>query len=1034
MKSFVNLLVQRGLVVNLISVFLLAIGIYAALNINREAFPDVNMDQVMVSAVYPGASPKEVEQLVITPIEQELRSINGIDKMISMSFPGSGRITLEVDPDAKNREQITNDISLAVNRAKLPSELPWDPYVIEIEGSIIPIIRLALSAPISDLELKRLGKDIKDDLLAVKGIAQVNILGDRKAEIRIVVDPAKLDREHVSVTDIQNAVRGWSLNAPGGDISTEDGQKVVRIAGELLSAEAASNLVLRTSGSGNTLRVKDVATVVESLSVPSVTYDVGGQPGISMLILKKSDADIINTVDQIHTYIDTIPSQYGDEIKVSTFQDFSKFTRMRLGVLTSNGKIGLVLVFISLIFFLRFSVAMMATVGLPIIFMTGLFMLYMAGITLNLISMMGFIMVLGMLVDDAILIGENITFHMEKGMKPKAAAVHGAMELMGPVTASILTTIAAFVPMMFMSGIIGKFVIAIPIVVIMMLALSWLESFFILPSHVAHFTNPNKHPKERAWLLALDRVYNRVLTTAVRFRWITVALSIAVLVLSMMLAKTMPFQLFPPDGADEFMVRVTAERGTSLKAMRAQLRAIDKELRNNLTAEYIQATLLTTGETAMDQGDPLTQRGSRYGQIRAIYTPAVSRPDHDMLEEMHAADRIITPLFPDLEIAFTAVQPGPPLGRALEAEITSSDEEDSNNAARRLLEYLQTVEGVTGVDSGLKQGDDEVHIVMDKELATYAGVNLATASSIIRAASGGLVISYVHKGSEEVDITIRYPESDNGGLDTLKSIQIPNRRDGLVPLSKVAHFEVREGFSTIRHKDAIRIINVTADIDTDIITSKALNSLIIKDQDKWLGELSDKVSVNYGGEEEKNKESAKSLAIAFMFALIGIFFILAIQFNNLTYPLIVMLAIPFGAIGIILSVYLHDIYWHSMPLSFFSMLGMVALTGVVVNSSLILLVFIQRALKDGVEVIEAIISAGRRRLRAVLLTATTTVVGLLPTAYGWGGSDPFVQPIALALSSGLIFATLVTLISIPATFAVGVDIKNMLIRLFRMGK
>lgn len=762
MSAFINLLVQRGLVVNLISVFLLAIGIYAALNINREAFPDVNMDQVMVSTVYPGASPKEVEQLVITPIEQELRSINGIDKMISMSFPGSGRITLEVDPDAKNRDQITSDISLAVNRAKLPSELPWDPYVLEIEGSIIPILRIALAAPISDLELKRLGKDIKDDLLGIKGVAQVTILGDRKAEIRIVVDPEKLNNEHVSVTDIQNVVRGWSINAPGGDITTEEGQKVVRITGELISAEEAGELVLRTSGNGNTLRVKDVANVVESLTVPSVTYDVGGKPGISMLVLKKSDADIINTVDGIHEYLDTIPEIYGEEINVSSFQDFSKFTRMRLGVLTNNGQVGLILVFISLIFFLRFSVAMMATVGLPIIFMTGLFMLYMSGITLNLISMMGFIMVLGMLVDDAILIGENITFHMERGMQPKAAAVHGAMELMGPVTASILTTIAAFVPMMFMSGIIGKFVIAIPIVVIMMLILSWLESFFILPSHVAHFTNPNKHPKERAWLLALDSVYSKVLTTAVRFRWITVAISVGVLVFALSLAKTMPFQLFPPDGADEFMVRVTAEQGTSLNTMRDNLRVVDKQLRQNISLEHIQATLLTTGEIAIDQGDPLTQRGSRYGQIRAIYTPAVSRPDHDILEEMYAAERVITDQFPDLEIAFTVVQPGPPLGRALEAEINSSNEEDSNIAARRLIEYLNTIDGVTSIDSGLKRGDDEIHVVMDKELATYAGVDLAAASSIIRAASGGLVVSYVHKGSEEVDITIRYPETEKG--------------------------------------------------------------------------------------------------------------------------------------------------------------------------------------------------------------------------------------------------------------------------------
>ena len=1033
MTAFINYLVHRGLVVNLISIFLLAIGIYAAASINREAFPNVNLDTILVNVVYPGASPKEVEQLVVTPIEQELRTINGIDKMVSMSFPGSGRITLEVDPDAKNRDLLTSDISLAVSRAKLPSELPFEPTVLEIDGAIFPIIRLALSAPVSDLELKRLSLDIRDDLLNVKGVAKVTILGDRKAEIRIEVDPKKLAQEHISVTDIQNAILGWNINTAGGDISTREGQKVVRIVGEFLTPEDAGNLVIRTNARGDSLKVKDVATVIESLTVPSVTYDVGGQPGLSMLVLKKSDADIINTVDRVHEYMDTVHEVYGDDVNINGFQDFSKFTRMRLGVLTNNGKVGLLLVFISLLFFLRFSVAMMATIGLPIIFMSGIYLLYISGITLNMISMMGFIMVLGMLVDDAILIGENITFHMEKGMAPKMAAVTGTLELIGPVTASILTTIAAFIPMMFMSGIIGKFVISIPIVVVLMLTLSWLETFFILPSHVAHFTNPDKHPKERAWLVALDTVYSRLLTAVIKFRWITVGLSVVVLVLAVSLAKTMPFQLFPAAGVEEFMVRVTAKPGTSLKEMRQNMRDINSVLISDLAPEHVQATLLTTGEISMDQGDPLTQRGSRYGQIRAIYSSAVGRPNHDVLDDMQKAEQNVTAQFKDLDIAFTAVQPGPPLGRPLEAEISSTNEKISNAAAKKLIDYLDKIDGITSIDSGLKRGDDEIHVVLDRELATYAGVNLASAASVVRAATGGLVVSYAHKDSEEIDITIRYPESDGNGLEILKAIQIPNRTDGLVPLSKIANFEVKEGFTTIRHKDAIRIVNITADIDASIITSKALNTLVRENEREWLGELAKSVTVNYGGEEEKNLESTRSLAIAFMFALLAIFFILAIQFNNLAYPLIVMLAIPFGAIGIIFSVYLHDIFWKPMPLSFFTMLGMVALTGVVVNSSLILLVFIQRALKEGIEVTKAIITAGRRRLRAVLLTATTTIVGLLPTAYGWGGSDPFVQPMALSLSSGLAFATLITLISIPATFAVGVDIKNFFVKLLKRG-
>jgi len=1030
MKRLMDFLIDRALVVNLISVFLLVMGVFAIYSINREAFPNVNLDQVQVNTVYPGASPKEVELLVITPIEQELKSVSGIDKMISMSFPGSGRIILEVDPNASNRDQITNDISLAVSRANLPSDLPSDPFVLEVDGSVFPIIRMAIAAPVSELELKRLGSDIKDDLLNLKGVAQVNILGERKAEIRVTVDPQRMSKERVSVTDISNSIKGWNLNLPGGDIRTLDGQKMVRIVGEFSSAEDAGNLVLRSTASGRTLQLKDVATITESLEEPRVTYEVSGKPALSMMVLKKSEGDIIDTVDLIKEYIETVPERYGEEVEVNTFQDFSRFARVRLGVLTNNGVAGLALVFISLLLFLRFSVAMTTTWGLPIVFLTGLYILYSTGVTLNLISMMGFIMVLGMLVDDAIIVGENITYHMEKGLAPNDAAKKGAWELLGPVTATILTTIAAFMPMMFMSGIIGKFIFAIPVVVITLLALSWLESFLILPSHVAHVTNSNKHPPEKAWLVTLEHFYVKVLRVAIKHRWITVALSVAILVSSFALAKTLPFQLFPAAGVNEYIVRVTAPPGTDLETMEENLRKINAAMEKQMTMKHVEATLSKAGDVSVDQGDPLTQRGSRYGQIHAIYTQAVTRPDHDALKEMFDLSQTIPVQFPELEIAFSAIKPGPPVGRALEAEISSYDDKLSETAAQKLIDYLKDIDGVTAIDSGLKAGDDELHVVMDRQLATYAGVNLANASSLIRAASGGLTISSVRHGTEEVDVTIRFPKTTKDEYKQLLELQIPNNRGGLIPLEKIATIKSTRGLTTIRHKDGIRIVNVVADIDEKIITSIKLNALVRDHQQAWLGESFGKVNVGFGGEEEKNKESVISLAIAFVFALVGIFFILAIQFNNLSYPFIVMMAIPFGAIGIILSFYLHSIFWKPMPLSFFAMLGMIALTGVVVNSSLILLVFIQRALKEGLSATDAILEAGRRRLRAVLLTAITTIVGLLPTAYGWGGMDTFVSPLALALSWGLVFATLVTLVAIPAMLAAGIDVSNFFKRLF----
>lgn len=1032
MNPVIRFFVERGLVVNLISVFLLLLGAYAAMTIKREAFPNVNLDMIHIDMVYPGATPEEIERLIITPIEQELRSLNGIDKMLSVAYPGSGRISLELDPHSSNRSRMASEVDLAVDRAVLPRDLPDKPTVLEIDGAVFSVINLAVSSERDAVAMKRLGDRIRDDLLELPGVARVWVQGDRKAEIRVTVDPERMRRQRVSVGDIAQALQNWNINAPGGEMDTPEGQKAVRIVGEFRSADDAGNIVLRANEAGGGLRLKDVATVTESLEKPRAIFEVGGRPALSMIVMKRIDADIISTVDAVLDYIKTIPGRYGEDVQVDPYQDFSEFARLRLGVLTNNAMVGVILVFTTLVLFLRPSVALTTTWGLPIVFLSGIFILHSFGITLNLISMMGFIIVLGMLVDDAIIIGENITYHMERGMAPRDAAVHGTRELLGPVTTTVMTTIVAFSPLMFMTGMIGKFVIAIPIVVILLLFLSWLESFLILPSHVAAFTNPRKHPPERRWLVRMEDMYSSVLAFALRHRYITVLLSFVVLVGTLMLARTaLPFQLFPPVGIDQYIVRVTAPQGTNLETMQGYLQEMDRVIRAHVQPEYLETTLLSSGEIALDEGDPLTQRGSRFGQLRVIYTPAVLRPDHDALVDMYALADSLPPKFPDLEIAFSELRPGPPTGRPLEVEISSHNEEASEAAARRLIALLETIPGVTSVDSGLKPGDDELHVVMNRTLATYAGVDLATAAQHVRAAVGGLVVGTTRRGTEEIDVTIRFPNTGTQQLDQLRALQIPNRRDGLVPLERIARLEQKPGFTTVRHKAGLRVVNVVADINSDMITSLQINDLVAARQAEWLGDAAGKVTVNYGGEEEKNQESFRSLLIALIFAMVGIFFILAIQFNNLAYPLIVMLAIPFGAVGIILGFYLHHMLWKPMPLSFFSTMGMVALSGVVINSALVLLVFVQRARREGVEVIEAIVQAGRRRLRAVILTATTTVVGLLPTAYGWGGMDPFVSPMALALSWGLMFATFVTLVTIPATLAVSIDIKSRLLRTWR---
>lgn len=1019
MKNIIAFFVSRALIVNLVSIFIILLGFYAMYSINREAFPNVNLDQIAIGFSYPGASPDEIEQLIITPIEQELKSLDGIDKMNSVAFPSSGNISLEVDPHATNRDRLVSDVQLAIDQAKLPLDLPFEPVVTEIDGRVFPIIQLAIAAPLSKLELKRLGDKIKDDLLSLPGVAKVIMQGDRKSELSIVVDAKKLHQHRISITDIETLLKSWNINAPGGEIDTITGQKTLRIVGQFSNPEDAANLIIRANEFGEGIRLGDIATVKESLVKATEYYEVNAKPALAVLVMKKVNADIIKTVQRVKDYIKLIPANYGDNIQVSTFRDFSRNTKLRLNVLSTNAVVGLFLVFICLVAFLRPSVALTTTIGLPIVFFVGLFSLSILGITLNLVSMLGFIMVLGMLVDDAIIVGENITYHMEQNMPPLKAAVVGAYELLGPVITTVLTTIAAFIPMLFMSGILGKFIVSIPIVVIILLSFSLLESFLILPSHVVHFARPSIKFKERRWLVAMEEIYGRILEKSIYYRKSTVIVSFLILTSSVLFAgATMKFELFPEEGIQEFFVQVSAQPGTNLEHMKSKLNQISADITKKVDNKNIDTILVTTGKTTTDQGDPLAQNGSRFGQLHVIYIASVLRPEHNAADEMDLVMNDLVKTYPSLNMSLQKKKPGPPTGRALQVEITGNNRKSIVSVAKSLKTYVENIKGVLTVESDLQAGDNELRIILDRKKAVYAGVNLLTVSKHIKAIGSGLRVSTIRRGTEEIDVTIRLPDTGNNTIDYLQSIEIPNNRGGLIPLGKISKIVERPALSTIRHSEGTQVVRVVANIDTNQIKSLQLNSQVMKNESVWLASHKGNVSIHYGGEQEKNTESIQDLLIAFGFALIGIFFILAIQFNNIGYPLAVMIAIPFGAVGIIVSFYLHDLFWKPMPLSFFSIMGMVALTGVVVNSSMILVVFVQRALKDGVAVKDAIVQAGRRRLRAVVLTAMTTVVGLLPTAYGWGGMDPFVSPMALSLSWGLIFATFVTLITLPALLAI----------------
>jgi len=1023
MRYLIAFFVKRGLLVNLLSGLLLLGGIYASLNIQREAFPSVNFDMVVVSAVYPGASPEELEQLVATPIERELKGVDGIKRINSTSYAGIMELLIEIDPNYQDRSRFVSDVQQSVNRAVLPDDLPNDPFIVEIKSEQTPVISFSIFGPIEPLELKHIADSVEEDLLEIAGVSKVTVQGDRKEEIRITLNPEEMQKHHVSTEDVIQLVEKWNVNAPGGQLKTSSGVKTIRVNGEFTSAIDASRLVLRANEQGQALYLSDVADVSQTLEKPRRHVGAMGDAAMNFTVIKQADADIITVVDKVRAYLPSIPRHYHEAIEVRAYQDFSINTRIRLNVLTSNGAIGLMLVLLTLFLFLRPSVAFTTAWGLPIIFFSGLLVLFLMGTTLNLLTMFGFIIVLGLMVDDAIIIGENATWHMEQGLSPVEAAIKGTVELLGPVTATVLTTIVAFLPMMFMDGIIGKFVYSIPVVVIILLAFSWVEAIFILPNHITDLANAKKHPKENTILLWVTDIYEKSLRIALRLRYITITLTFAGLIGAVVLAGVVKFQLFPPGAEDQFYLRIATPVSSTLEETQQILLKMDEEVRKRIKPELLETTITVAGLNSADDREDIKQIGDRFGFLRVILTSFAER-DVSAYDIMADVEDGFEELYPDVKINFVMLKGGPPTGRALQVEITGQDQH-REKSARNLIALLKTVDGVHSIESGLQESIPEVRIVLDRALSAYAKVDLASVATHIRAAFDGIRVSTLKRDKEEVDVTVRYPEVAQRDVNTLKQLLIPNRIGGLVPLEKIAHFEEAPGVTSVRHKDGLRVLNVSAEISTDGITSKELNALVKERENDWLSST-EVANVKYqlGGEQEKTEESVQGLLFSFGFALLGIFIILAIQFNRTSYPLLVMFAIPFGVIGIVIGLFLHG-----QPLSFMSLMGFVALTGVVVNSSLVLAVLIQRELAAGVPWFEAIIYGGRRRLRAVLLTAITTVVGLLPTAYGWGGLDPFVAPMALALSWGLIFSTVITLFAIPAALAIALDMKQLILRL-----
>lgn len=1025
MKKVIAYFIENSLILNLATAGLLIAGALFLLSARREAFPKVDFDVVIVETIYPGATASDVEKLVTTRIEDQLREIDGIDDLNSTSAEARSTIVIQLDPDLEDKDRTINDIRSAVDATE---DLPLDaetPLVRELTLQNYPVISYSLidsrgiTNDAGEFELRRYADVLEERVKRVNGVAGVGLKGYRDREMIVEVSLPLLNTYHVALNEVIQALQTKNVNFPGGIARTGKEEILIRTIGEVERAEEISRVIIRSNDLGIPVRIGDVATVRDSFEEEREISKTQGEKSVVLTVKIKENFDIITMVDSVRKEVEsfrkTIPSHY----KIVETDDFSYYVKRRLSVLIGNGIVGFVLVIGSLLIAFGWRIAFVAALGIPLSFAGVFLWMGIADVSVNLMSMFGMIMVLGMLVDDAIVVSENIYRLIEEGVPLKEACIRGTSEVVIPVAGTILTTIAAFAPLLFMTGIMSKFVWVLPAVVSVALLFSWFESMLILPGHIhdmekrskKHSMNLAERERKHSVFMIRKR-YRRLLEAVLNHKLLFAAGLVVVFIGTMVFgAVNLKFILFPPAGVEKFVVKLEAPSGIAIRETNVRTSAMES-LIARLPKKELESYVTTVGISAEEDDDPGIKRGSNYASIIVNLTPETDRTRDaaTIIEDLRKQSAVLKDSFAKME--FSIVKGGPPEGAPVSVTIKGEDIPVLQKIASRYKEHLGTIAGLKDIKDNYEDTKKELRIRVKPEIAARAGVSVLDVAQTVRSCFEGAVATKIRKTEEEITIRVILPESKRENLNSLLGIKVSNRAGNLIPLGNVAYFERAEGVTAITRKDWRRNITVSADIDPSAkgVSSVSVNTAL---QKKFTGIESEYpgYEVSYEGEFKDTQESFQQLLRSFLIAIMVIYIILVAIFKNMTQPLIVMSVIPLSFIGLIWS------FWgHGLPISFLGLMGIVGLSGVIVNDSIVYVDFINKERERGHSLRESILNAGFNRVRAIMLTTITTVFGLLPTAYGIGGFDPFIKPMAIAMSWGLIFGVGITLFVTPVTY------------------
>lgn len=1021
MKKLIEFSIKNPVVVNLLVLLIVTAGAVSYVRLKRELFPDFSRQMIRIDTRYPGASPEEVEKIITARIEDQVRNVDGVDEMLSSSREGHSEIRLQMQSDTEMSRAL-GDVRAALGQVVgFPGEVE-EPRVTEVL-SAFPVITVSLSGDIPEQQLREIAKDVRDQLSRVEGVATVSIFGIRESRVLIEIDPERLDQYRLTLDEIRVAVDNQNRNMPGGTLKTARGEVLVRTLGMARDVASVEKMILRSTDTGHVLTVGDVANVRESFKDPIVLARFDGKPSVNIVVVKERSGDTISVAERVRRTIVEIRKALPETVSIGIFNDFSVFIRNRLSTLGESGAIGLVIVLATLCVFVRGRIALVTSLGIPFAVLGCFALMSIFSLSLNMISAFGLILVLGLLVDDAVIVTENVYRYVEQGLTPKDAALQGTYEVAWPVVTTVLTTVAAFVPFLLLPGTMGFFLEPLPIVVTFALLLSLLEVLFILPSHLSDIITLAYARKvrrsERAWFIRLRRVYEHVLRVAVRWRYVAVALVVSTSVLLAVAAQyRVPFVLFRAFESSQFFVNFETSANAKLEDTEAV--AIQaEEMALALPRGEIKSLSTTVGTAFLDVNRVV--QGSNVGQLTIELQDDRSRQAAEVIDDLREQMEKIPGI---TKLQFLNLQAGPG-GPDIEARVIGEDLANLRRLTEEVKGFLATLPGVRDIRDDFVAGKDELRITLKPEGRTL-GLDLRNIARQVQQGFQGVEASTIQRGDEDVPIVIRFPHDQRSHLDTVLRLRLTLHSGERVFLRDVADIRTGVSASQINRDDRKRTLSVFAEVEAGTTTVlEATDALQRHFAD--VGQRYPGLRVVVKGERQETREALASLPQISLITLCVIYFVLGSLFKSFMQPFIVMAAIPFALGGVVIG---HLVMGEN--LSFLSLLGFIALAGVVVNDSLIVVDFINRSRRNGMSVYDSIIQSGVARLRPVILTTVTTVGGLVPLAFFATGQAKFLSPMAISVVWGLSFATLLTLILTPCLYAMLDDGKRMVGRYIRV--